>query len=151
MHAAAPDADFVIIQPGGFRTEWVPGVIQYQHYYNMIPFDNGLYTFEMTGTELLNTLMVIQSGKKGFYQAWGLQMHVTFDGVNKNFVSAKFMDGSEIDPTATYKGATIEYLINGGDDFAEVIGKIYTPRNLVNIGELRPTLKPYLIDLKTIT
>lgn len=56
IHNAVPTADLVILNPGGFRTEWVPGVIQYQHFYNMFPFKNYLYTFELTGAELLKTL-----------------------------------------------------------------------------------------------
>ena len=59
---------------------------------------------------------------------------MTFDGKNKGFVSATFQDGSEIDPEATYIGLTIDFLLTGGDDFADVIGKVYTPRNTVNLG-----------------
>jgi 2',3'-cyclic-nucleotide 2'-phosphodiesterase (5'-nucleotidase family) len=49
MHNALPKSDFVILNPGGFRTTWVPGLIQYQHFYNMFPFDNMLKTFDVTG------------------------------------------------------------------------------------------------------
>jgi 2',3'-cyclic-nucleotide 2'-phosphodiesterase (5'-nucleotidase family) len=45
LHQAVPEADFAILNPGGFRTEWVPGVIQYQHFYNMNPFENEIQTF----------------------------------------------------------------------------------------------------------
>ena len=48
-HNAIPSVDFVILNPGGFRTSWVPGVIQYQHFYNMFPFDNILYSFDILG------------------------------------------------------------------------------------------------------
>lgn len=40
MNAAVPGCDVVIINAGGFRTTWVPGVIQYQHFFNMFPFNN---------------------------------------------------------------------------------------------------------------
>ena len=49
VHEAVEDADFVILNPGGFRTRWFPGVIQYQHFYNMFPFPNKLLSFEITG------------------------------------------------------------------------------------------------------
>ncbi len=55
-HQAVPSAGFVIVNPGGFRTEWMPGVIQYQHYYNMLPFENLLISFDITGKELLTML-----------------------------------------------------------------------------------------------
>ena len=42
-------ADFSLVNPGGLRTIWLPGVIQYQHYYNMFPFSNNIQTFSITG------------------------------------------------------------------------------------------------------
>lgn len=45
IHEAVPDSDFVILNPGGFRTEWLPGVIEYRHYFGMFPFDNTLVSF----------------------------------------------------------------------------------------------------------
>ena len=32
---AFPDNDFVLLNEGGFRTVWFPGILQYQHFYNM--------------------------------------------------------------------------------------------------------------------
>lgn len=49
MHNAIPKSDFVILNSGGFRTSWVPGIIQYQHFYNMFPFDNIIKSFDITG------------------------------------------------------------------------------------------------------
>jgi len=49
MHEAVPTAQFIIINPGGLRTEWYPGVVQYQHFYNMFPFVNHLVSFDITG------------------------------------------------------------------------------------------------------
>ena len=42
-------------------------------------------------------LEAIQSGDSGFYQFYGIQNTVTFENGKKKFVSAKMMDGSEID------------------------------------------------------
>ena len=53
FHELIPDADFVLLNPGLFRTEWVPGLIQYQHFYNMFPFENEIQTFSIMGKELL--------------------------------------------------------------------------------------------------
>jgi|688.fasta_scaffold178798_1 hypothetical protein len=36
-----------------------------------------------------------------------------------------------------YKGVSYTFLLNGGDDFQNVINKVYTPRNLVNKGDYR--------------
>jgi hypothetical protein len=45
MNSAVPEAEIVIISSGSFRTIWVPGIIQYQHFYNMFPFDDTLISF----------------------------------------------------------------------------------------------------------
>jgi 2',3'-cyclic-nucleotide 2'-phosphodiesterase (5'-nucleotidase family) len=42
LHQAAPEADFALCHSAGFRTDWLPGVIQYQHFFNMFPFENQL-------------------------------------------------------------------------------------------------------------
>ena len=64
MKAAVPSCDVVILNAGGFRTTWIPGVIQFQHFYAMFPFANTVNSFDMTGKELLDTLNIIQSGPK---------------------------------------------------------------------------------------
>jgi 2',3'-cyclic-nucleotide 2'-phosphodiesterase (5'-nucleotidase family) len=49
MVEAVPTAEFVIINPGLLRTEWFPGFIQEQHFYNMFPFGNKLVSIDITG------------------------------------------------------------------------------------------------------
>lgn len=95
MHNALPKTDFVILNPGGFRTTWVPGLIQYQHFYNMFPFDNQLRTFDITGKQLIDMLTLVQNGDKGFYHAWGIQQTVTFNTTNNKtgFISARMANG----------------------------------------------------------
>lgn len=70
---AAPLADFAVINPGSFRTTWLPGIIQYQHFYGMFPFDNVLQTFEIDGSELLAMFEILQAGTKGLYSAYPFQ------------------------------------------------------------------------------
>ena len=45
---------------------------------------------------------------------------------------------------------TVDFLINGGDDFKNVINKIYTPRNMKDLGPLRESLKSELIKMESI-
>lgn len=47
-------------------------------------------------------------------------------------------------------GITSDFLLNGGDDMKDIIGKIYTPRNRTLIGSMRETLKPILAGMKII-
>jgi 2',3'-cyclic-nucleotide 2'-phosphodiesterase (5'-nucleotidase family) len=138
MHEAVPSADFVILNPGGFRSTWIPGVLQYQHFYNMFPFLNIINSFDMTGKELLDTLNVLQSGSKGFYPTSGLSQIVTLSANGtKKFISAKLFNGTEIIPEKTYRGSSLTFLTQGGDDFKDVIGKVYAVRNETIHGEFR--------------
>ena len=45
---------------------------------------------------------------------------------------------------------TIDFCLNGGDDFNKVIGKVYKPRNVKNEGDLKVLLKPELIKIGRI-
>ena len=82
-------------------------------------------------------LSIIQSGEKGFYQTWGLQIRVSFDGISKEFISAEFINGTEIRDEVEYKGVSIDFLLSGGDDFKDVIDKVYRPRGVKDEGDLR--------------
>ena len=75
----------------------MPGIIQYQHFYNMFPFENRIQSFAISGSELLQMLEIIQSGTKGFYQSAKLQMEVELKDNVKKFLSARFLDQTEID------------------------------------------------------
>lgn len=44
------DVDFTILNPGGFRTQWLPGILQEKDLYNMFPFDNMLQSFNISGS-----------------------------------------------------------------------------------------------------
>lgn len=151
IHSLAPEHDFVLINSGGLRTTWFPGIIEFQHFYNMFPFTNSLKSFEITGKELLQTLAIVQSGAKGYYPTYGFTQYVqTSSGEKHKFINATMYNGTAIDPEATYKGITIDFLLNGGDDFKDVIGKVYTPRNVRDLGVIRTVLKKPLVDLKVI-
>jgi hypothetical protein len=46
----------------------------------------------------------------------------------RTFLGATFSNGDEIDVSKNYRGVTIDFLTNGGDDFKDVMGKVYTLR-----------------------
>lgn len=45
---------------------------------------------------MLEMFRVLQNGKQGFYQSWNIQMEVSYQNMIKGFISAKFMNGTEI-------------------------------------------------------
>lgn len=151
MHDAVPEADFVIINPGGLRTQWYPGLIQYQHFYNMFPFVNYLVSFDITGAELLQMLALVQAGPLGFYPMFGVTQVVGIDAQGKHrLISAALADGSPIVPDRTYRGLSIDFLLQGGDDFGQVIGKTYTPRNTKSHGVIRDLIRKPLETLGVV-
>lgn len=72
IHKNFTFADFTVLNMGGFRTTWIPGIILEQHLYNMFPFDNVFKSFNISGAELWKTLEIIQSGDAGLYQFSGI-------------------------------------------------------------------------------
>lgn len=65
---------------------------------------------------------------KGFYHSWNLQMKVSYENNKKGFISAQFINGTQIEPNRNYTGASIDFLLMGGDDFKDVINVVYWPR-----------------------
>lgn len=151
MMEAVPTVDFVIINPGGLRTEWYPGYIQEQHFYNMFPFTNYLVSFDIMGSELIKMLEIIQGGPLGFYHTAGLKLTVSANGGNNHkFVNATWIDGEPIILDRQYRGMSIDFLLQGGDDFKDVMGKAYTLRNSQTEGVIRDLIRPKLVDLQVI-
>lgn len=117
----------------------------------MFPFVNYLISFDITGKELLEMLDIVQSGVLGFYPMFGINIVGQIDS-NKahRFINATLTDGSAIQPDRVYRGLSIDFLLNGGDDFKKVIGVTYTPRNTQNHGLVREMLRKPLEDLGVV-
>lgn len=49
-----------------------------------------------------------------------------------------------------YRGMSIDFLTQGGDDFAGAMGKVYTLRNSKDEGNIRDLIRPKLEGLKVI-
>ena len=60
------------------------------------------------------------------------------------------MNGSEIIGEKNYIGATIDFLLLGGDDFKDVINNTYLIRKKESRGDYRKLVRPFLEEMKTI-
>jgi 2',3'-cyclic-nucleotide 2'-phosphodiesterase (5'-nucleotidase family) len=117
----------------------------------MFPFTNYLVTFDILGSELLEMLKIVQAGPLGFYHTSGLRLTVAANGgVNHRLINATMYDGSPIIRDRMYRGMSIDFLLQGGDDFKDVMGKTYTLRNPKTHGTIRDLLRPKLIDIGVI-
>ena len=80
-------------------------------------------------------MRVVQTGRR-FIQACNLLMEVTINESNNARLlnSIRFSNGTQIEPTKIYKGVTLSYLLEGGDQFSKVIGTLFNPKNVIRIG-----------------
>lgn len=137
-------ADIVVINDGSLRSTWFPGHILVEHVFNMFPFENSIVSFDMSGAEVRKMMTALQKGKKAFYHTAGLLQKV-YTGPNE-LHEVKFYDGveiREIDDEKIYKVSSNYFLLNGGDDFKDVL-VFYTARNVVNYGKLRDAMIDYI-------
>ena len=96
-------------------------------------------------------LKIIQAGPLGFYPTAGLRLTATANGANSHkLISAALYNGDPIVPDRKYRGMSIDFLLQGGDDFKEVIGHVYNVTNPRNEGLIRDLIRPKLVDLKLI-
>jgi 2',3'-cyclic-nucleotide 2'-phosphodiesterase (5'-nucleotidase family) len=104
----SPDpVDVAVVNIGGMRCSWGQGDITLRHVFELMPFDNELVVLTLTGQDLLDLCKVFAiTGGEG---AAGMQITVKGDEI-KALVGEK-----PIDPAATYKVATSDYLSQGND------------------------------------
>lgn len=102
----------------------------------------------MTGAEVKRMLKVLQGGKKGLYSTAGVTQKVYTNP--HELIEVKMFDGSEIVDAKTYKVATVDFLLGGGDDFKDVL-KFYTAKNVMYHGHLRTQMINFIKALGTIT
>jgi len=98
---------------GGIRRDLPLGPVQVGDLYEVVPFDNELVVAEYTGAEVLAIVReAIQ--RRGGEPLSGLR--VTAAGpLEQPQVTATWADGTALDPAATYRVATSDYLLSNGD------------------------------------
>ena len=136
---ASTGAQVAFMNPGGVRADLLvnnqvggeaPGQITYREAFNVQPFSNILQTFDMTGAQI-DTLLEQQwvSGRPGGRDV--LRLGIS-DGFTYNWSqSAPFgskvdpasikINGVVVDPAATYRVATNNFLADGGDSFTAFV------------------------------
>jgi 2',3'-cyclic-nucleotide 2'-phosphodiesterase (5'-nucleotidase family) len=104
---------FAITNAGGLRANLRPGQLKVADIFELMPFENELVVVELTGAE------VIQVVKEGLVRRGGEPcsgVKVVVEGTPEQATFAvTWADGSPIDPAATVKVATSDYLYGGGD------------------------------------
>ncbi|KGE12505.1 5'-nucleotidase C-terminal domain-containing protein [Sphingobacterium deserti] len=122
---------------GGIRSGLKAGNISVGNIFEMMPFENAVTVLTLSGKDMLRWADFM--AKTGGQPVSGVKLEIR-DGKVANFL----VQGKPIDPNATYKLVTYDYLANGGDYvtcFDNVLArKDHTQR-------IRETLMEYVSEL----
>jgi 5'-nucleotidase len=128
-------AQIALMNVGGVRASFRvapkyaegPGQITYAEAYDVAPFGNILTTMDLTGAQLAAVLeQQYVPGRPGGRDALGLGVSQGFTYAwdasrpagSRVVAGSMKLDGTAIDPAATYRVGTINFLANGGDSFS---------------------------------
>jgi 5'-nucleotidase len=143
-------ADIAFLNSGGIRADLPAGTILYSHMFDVSPFDNFPALVTLTGAQVKQTLEITSiGGGRGILQTSGL--HYTFDesrdagkpaAQRNRLLSVTLADGKRLDPAASYRVATIDFLVTG--EGLEPLMKTI-PAERIRIDYSRP-IRELLID-----
>ena len=122
-----------VTNSGGLRkTIIAEGKLTFRDVFELLPFENALVAFDLTGEQVLDLLRVVVSHRDA-QSGMRIKYRVNSDK-QLELETAKFLvDGveKEIDPAAVYTVISIDYLLNvTGSDYAIVLKKATNTRPL---------------------
>ena len=102
--------DFAVYNMGGIRAALSKGDVTYGDVLDIAPFENKISFITLSGEQVMHLFEQIAfRGGEGVSK--GVQLVITKDG---HLVSAR-LNGQPIDPKASYRITTIDYLVQGND------------------------------------
>ena len=114
----AAKADMAFQNTGGLRADLMQGRITIGQLYEVLPFDNTLFTVEMTGRQLLRVIEFGLDNKYGMVQFSGLR--IVWDqqaSPGNRLVGVTLADGRPLLPDKSYVVVTNDFMASGGDGF----------------------------------
>jgi 2',3'-cyclic-nucleotide 2'-phosphodiesterase (5'-nucleotidase family) len=132
-----------VTNSGGLRKSVIAeGKLTYRDVFELLPFENALVAFDLTGQQVLDLLRVVMSNRD-VQSGMRIQYRVNSDK-KLELESAKFLvDGveKEIDPAAVYTVISIDFLLNvTGGDYAAVL------KNATNTKPLSLTIRDAITE-----
>lgn len=114
----ATNADIAFQNAGGIRTSISAGNITMGNLYEVFPFDNTLFTIEMSGFQIMKVLEHgIMNKQMGMVQFSGLRVVYDETQLPTERLTVTLLDGSSLDLTKNYKVVTNDFMATGGDKF----------------------------------
>ena len=134
MRTYYPDVDFAFTNAGGLRANIDAGPITLEEIYAVLPFNNTLVTMELTGAQVEQVLEEGANSQYGTVQVSGLKWAYDADAPFGDRVTRVTLpDGTPIDPNATYKIATNNFMAAGGDRFTTLTQGQNTTDTQINL------------------
>jgi 2',3'-cyclic-nucleotide 2'-phosphodiesterase (5'-nucleotidase family) len=140
----ATGADAAILNGGSFRDSIPKGDVTKGHFLSVFPYGNYVYLIDITGADLLAALNhgLGMPGAGGFPQFWGADVtakkrEVTASDGKKSEVfeaASVTVGGKPLDPAATYRLATNDFMYAGGDGYG--MFKKYDYREYATLEEI---------------
>ncbi|MBL7716468.1 MAG: bifunctional metallophosphatase/5'-nucleotidase [Bdellovibrionales bacterium] len=159
---SATQADVALVNPGGLRAPIGSGDITYGDVFQTLPFENSVSLLDVSGKELNRILQVAESGARGLFPIAGMQVdlvdlkhEVAGKDLDKNgkvepwevdrLIRIKDRSGNPIKDQKRYKLATIDFLVQGGDNMGWAFNQV--PKDKVTMnhsGFIRDVVIEYL-------
>jgi 5'-nucleotidase len=130
LAATGGDGDVALMNPGGVRNDLLTGVVTYEEAFNVQPFNNLVVTQTFTGAQLLDVLKDQWCGSAAvnvllpsstltytFDQSVATSIVNTPCASAANPVSNVKIADVPLDPAASYRVTTNNFLADGGDGF----------------------------------
>jgi 2',3'-cyclic-nucleotide 2'-phosphodiesterase (5'-nucleotidase family) len=114
----ASGVDVVFQNGGGLRADLREGAVTKGAVYEVMPFENTIFTLELTGAEVRR---VIEDGLRTGRVTQVSGLRYEFDNRRPRgdrLVSITLADGKPLDPAKTYKAACNNFMATGGDENA---------------------------------
>lgn len=117
MRTHLAGVDVALTNAGGLRADIDAGPITLQEVYAVLPFNNTLVLMDLTGAELRQVLEEGAGSRYGTVQVSGLAWAFDPDAPFGSRVASVTVGGAPLDPAATYRVATNNFMAAGGDQF----------------------------------
>ncbi|MFW2383094.1 MAG: bifunctional metallophosphatase/5'-nucleotidase [Acidimicrobiales bacterium] len=142
---SANGADVAFMNPGGVRSDLLfaesdgegDGVVTFGEAFTFQPFGNTLVTYEMTGAQIISVLeeQCQPAGSSRPFLHLGVSEGLSYDlattiaggDCTSVTISNVVLNGSPLDPAASYDVTVNSFLADGGDNF-DTFGTVTTPR-----------------------